>query len=96
MTTKTKYCEADTQYSSHQSLVAKLTEDLTRSLRRPGRKTLALIDKALSYLTPFESAKASVVSVSEKQELLELLNAHRLCLSPYLDLDRIESNLRKD
>ncbi|MDE6696182.1 MAG: hypothetical protein K2K25_04830 [Muribaculaceae bacterium] len=76
------------------SKVEELTLQLTRSLRRPSSRTLRLIDKALSYLLPFESPRASVTSVAEKQELLTLLNTHRLSLSPYLDLDRIESNLR--
>ena len=71
-----------------------LTEELTRSMRRPGRKTLTLIDKALSYLTPFESAKASVGSSFERRELLELLDRHRMVLSPYVDVDRVEVNLR--
>ena len=35
--------------------VTTLTAELTRSLRRPSRKTLSLIEKALSYLTPFEN-----------------------------------------
>ncbi len=75
--------------------ITEVTKQLTASMRRPSGRTLALIDKALAYLTPFESAKANVVSASEKQELLELLRTHRLSLSPYLDLDRIESNLRR-
>ncbi len=76
------------------SAIAKLSSELTASLRKPSRRTLALIDKALSYLTPFESPKASVTSASEKKDLLDLLNIHRMVLLPYLDTDRIERNLR--
>ena len=64
-------------------------------MRKPGRKTLVLIDKALSYLTPFESGKAMVASSFEKRELLELLDTHRVVLAPYLDTDRVEWNLRQ-
>ncbi|MDE7347564.1 MAG: hypothetical protein K2N48_12610 [Muribaculaceae bacterium] len=81
--------------------ISTLTADLTRSLRRPGRKTLALIDKALSYLIPFEkpqTARSADTLYCEadtiKKDLLDLLNTHRLILSPYLDTDRVESNLR--
>ena len=35
--------------------IPSLTAELTKSLRRPSRKTLSLIEKALSYLTPFEN-----------------------------------------
>ena len=77
------------------SSIATLTEELTLSLSRPGRKTLALIDRALSYLIPFESPKASVVSSSERRDLLDLLGTHKLILTPYLDIERIESNLRQ-
>ena len=73
--------------------IPELTAELTRSLRRPPRKTLSLINKALSYLTPFESAQARTASASERDDLLLLLNTHRLVLSPYMDLDRIESHL---
>ena len=76
------------------SKVARLTADLSRSLRRPGRRTLALIDRALSYLTPFESPLARTASGAERRDLLTLLTIHRTVLSPYLDTDRIESNLR--
>ncbi len=82
--------EIDTSVSK----VAELSAQLSRSLKRPSSRTLALIDKALSYLTPFESPKASVTSASEKKDLLALLNAHQLVLSPYLDTARIERNLR--
>ena len=75
--------------------IGALTSQLTASMKKPGARTLTLIDKALSYLTPFESAKASAVSQYEKRELLELLNTHRPLLTPYLDADRIESNLRR-
>ncbi|MDE6742201.1 MAG: hypothetical protein K2J58_07715 [Muribaculaceae bacterium] len=68
---------------------------LTRSLRRPTGKTLTLIDKALDWLRPFESAKASAVSPYEKRELLELLTTHRMVLAPYIDTDRVESHLRR-
>ena len=74
--------------------IAALTEELARSMRRPGRKTLSLIDKALSYLTPFESAKAVVTSIAEKRDLLELVDRHRMVLSPYVDVDRVEWNLK--
>ena len=73
--------------------IPELTAELTRSLRRPTRKTLSLINKALSYLTPFESAQATTTSRAERADLLHLLNTHRLVLSPYMDLDRIESHL---
>ena len=74
--------------------VGELTRQLSVSMRRPGRKTLALIDRALSWLRPFESGKAMVSSPYEKRELLELLDTHRMLLSPYLDTDRVEWNLR--
>ena len=73
--------------------IPELTAELTRSLRRPTRKTLSLINKALSYLTPFESPQATTTSRAERADLLNLLNTHRLILSPYMDLDRIESHL---
>ncbi len=76
------------------SAIAKLTDDLKRSLKRPSSRTLQLIDKALSYLTPFESSLARVTSASEKKDLLDLLKVHQLVLSPYIDTDRIERNLR--
>ena len=76
------------------SKVARLTADLSRSLRRPGRRTLALIDSALSYLTPFESPLARTASGAERRDLLTLLRVHRPVLRPYLDTDRIERNLR--
>ncbi len=77
------------------SPISTLTTDLTASLRRPCRKTLTLLDKALSYLSPFESVKARAASPYEKHELLELLHTHRLALTPYIDIDRIETNLRR-
>ena len=77
------------------SKVARLTADLSRSLRRPGRRTLALIDKALSYLTPFESPLARTASGAERQELLDLICTHKLIFCPYINVDRIESNLRR-
>ncbi len=76
------------------SAIAKLTDDLKRSLKRPSSRTLRLIDKALSYLTPFESSLSRVTSASEKKDLLDLLNIHRMVLTPYIDTDRIERNLR--
>ena len=75
--------------------IPELTAELTRSLRRPTRKTLSLINKALSYLTPFESAQATTTSRTERAELLAMISTHRWTLCPYLDLDRIESNLRR-
>ncbi len=77
------------------SKVAELTAQLSHSLKRPNRRTLSLIDKALSYLTPFESPRAQAASSSEKQDLLSLLAAHRMVLTPYIDTDRIEFNLRR-
>ncbi len=77
------------------SPISTLTLQLSASLKRPGRKTLSLIDKALSYLLPFESVKAQPSSAYEKHELLELLHTHRLLLSPYLDTARVEWNLRR-
>lgn len=73
-----------------------LTYELTKSLRRPTRQTLTLIDKALGWLRPFESARATAASDCEKRELLELLTTHRLALCPYIDVERIEWNLRLD
>ena len=76
------------------SSVGELTVELARSMKRPGRKTLALIDKALSYLTPFESPLACVASRAECRELLDLIHTHRSILCPYIDIDRVECNLR--
>ena len=76
------------------SSVGELRVELERSMRRPGRKTLALIDKALSYLTPFESPLACVASGAECGELLDLICTHRRILCPYIDVERVESNLR--
>lgn len=89
-------CAADTAEPAlrEASMLNKLTADLTRSLRRPTRRTLTLIDKALAYLTPFESSKASVTSPAERHDLLDLLTTHRMVLAPYIDADRIESHLR--
>ncbi len=77
------------------SKVAELTEQLTLSLRRPSNRTLRLIDRALSYLLPFESPKAGVASQAERIDLLTLLRTHRDILSPYLNADRIQTNLLK-
>ncbi len=74
--------------------ISKLSADLSASLRRPSSRTLRLLDRALSYLTPFESPLARTASPSERRDLLALLATHRAPLSPYLDLDRIERNLR--
>lgn len=70
-----------------------LTAQLTASLRKPTRRTLTLIDKALSYLTPFESTQARTASAAERAELLSLLNAHRMVLAPYLNTELIARNL---
>ncbi len=75
------------------SSIAKLCEELSASLRKPSSRTLRLIDKALSYLLPFESPKADAASQSERQDLLTLLLTHRDILSPYLNPDRIKTNL---
>ena len=80
---------------SDQVSLQTLSAALTRSLRRPGPKTLHLIDKALALLTPFESPLALTTSAAERQELLDLISTHRLTLCPYINVDRIESNLRK-
>ena len=74
-------------------ILKELSSQLSESLRHPTRKTLSLINKALSYLTPFESPKATVTSPSEKRDLLNLLTTHRQLLSPYIDTDRIESHI---
>lgn len=74
--------------------ISKLNSELTRSLRRPTSRTLRLLDRALSYLTPFESPLAKTASAAERQDLLSLLTVHRMPLSPYLDVDRVEMNLR--
>ena len=76
------------------SSVGELRDELARSMRRPGPRTIALIDKALSYLTPFESQLACVASRAERRELLDLIHAHRRILCPYIDVDRVETNLR--
>ncbi len=74
--------------------ISKLSADLSASLRRPSSSTLRLLDRALSYLLPFESPLARTASPAERRDLLELIRTHRQPLSPYLDLDRIERNLR--
>ncbi len=76
------------------SPISTLTTQLSASLKRPGSRTLSLLDRALSYLTPFESKQAAVNSPAERTDLLDLLNTHRLLLTPYLDTDRIESHLK--
>ena len=76
-------------------ILRNLTCEISLSLRRPGRRTLTLIDKALSYLTPFESPRATVASSAERRDLLELLDTHRMTLCPYLDIDKVEWNLRR-
>ena len=81
--------------SSDQVPLQTLSAALTRSLRRPGPRTLRLIDKALALLTPFESPLALTTSAAERQELLDLLRTHRLTFCPYINVDRIESNLRR-
>ena len=73
--------------------IRELTKELSVSLRHPTRRTLSLINKALYHLTPFESPQATTTSRTERADLLHLLNTHRLILSPYMDLDRIESHL---
>ena len=70
--------------SSDQGSLPTLSAALTRSLRRPGPRTLRLIDKALAILTPFESPCALTTSAAERQELLDLLRIHRLTLCPYI------------
>lgn len=75
--------------------ITTLTAQLTVSLRRPTRRTLSLMEKALSYLSPFESPLARTVSAAERLELLSLLDAHRLILAPYLDTDRVAWNLSR-
>ena len=79
---------------SASTAISDLTYQLSESMKKPGRKTLSLIEKALSYLSPFESPEAAVVSPAERYDLLTLLATHRVILSPYLDTDRIESHLR--
>lgn len=74
--------------------IPELTSQLSTSLRKPTSKTLSLINKALSYLTLFESAQTRTTSAAERTELLDMITTHRWTLSPYIDLDRIESNLR--
>ena len=81
--------------SSDQVSLQNLSAALTNSLRRPGPRTLRLIDKALALLTPFESPLALTTSAAERQELLDLLRTHRLTFCPYINVDRIESNLRR-
>ncbi len=82
------------QIAQNMSKVEELTIQLSKSLTRPSSRTLRLLDRALSYLTPFESPKASTTSPAERQDLLALLTTHRMPLSPYLDVDRVERNLR--
>ncbi len=74
--------------------ISTLTADLSRSVKRPGRRTLRLLDKALRLLHPFESPKAQVTSPSERQDLLSLVSLHRDILSPYIDVDRVATNLK--
>ncbi len=74
--------------------ISTLTADLAQSAKRPGSRTLRLLDKALRLLHPFESPRAQVTSPSERQDLLSLLSIHRDILSPYINLDKVESNLR--
>ena len=74
--------------------IRELTYELSVSLRKPTRRTLSLINKALSYLIPFESGQAKVASMAERTDLLTLLNTHRMVLCPYADLDRIEWHLQ--
>ena len=99
MTTTKTYCgtAADTAQSTPRSATTlkDLTSQLSVSMKRPTRRTITLIEKALSWLRPFESGKATVASLYEKRELLNLLDTHRLVLSPYIDVDRIESHLRR-
>lgn len=71
-----------------------LTSELAHSMKRPTRRTLTLIEKALGWLRPFESGKARTASRTERQELLELVATHRIVLSPYIDTTRVEWNLR--
>ncbi len=84
------------------------TLQLTASLRRPGPRTLRLIEKAINLLTPYEQAPRAHTARSANPAkptlrpsadtsttaLLHLLTTHRLALTPYLDTHRIESNLR--
>ncbi|MDE5872229.1 MAG: hypothetical protein K2H22_09850, partial [Muribaculaceae bacterium] len=62
MTTTTTYCGSPANTAKpilrEAPTLSTLTSELSASLRRPGRKTLSLINKALSYLTPFESPGA--------------------------------------
>ncbi len=74
--------------------ISTLTADLTRSTKRPNSRTLRLLDKALNLLHPFESPKAEVTSPSERQDLLSLVSLHRDILSPYIDVDRVATNLK--
>ncbi len=74
--------------------ISTLTADLTKSAKRPTSSTLRLLDKALHLLHPFESPKAQVASPSERQDLLSLLSLHRDILSPYIDVDRVATNLK--
>ena len=76
-------------------ILKELTAQLADSLRHPTRRTLTLINKALSYLPPFERPRAAVTSAAEKRDLLALLDSHRMTFAPYLDVDRIECNLRR-
>ena len=87
------YC--GTAADTAKPILKELSAQLTESLRHPCSKTLKLLDRALRLLIPFESPKAAVASPAEKQQLLDLIVIHRTALSPYLDLDRIERNLRQ-
>ncbi|MDE7097263.1 MAG: hypothetical protein K2O47_07215 [Muribaculaceae bacterium] len=88
------------QIDAEMSKVSRLNYDLSASLRRPTRRTLSLIDKAIALLMPFEnSCKVSKGHHSfdpgtDGADLLSLLATHRQALSPYLDISRIESNLK--
>ncbi len=80
------------QIDFHVSKVSKLTEELSASLSKPTRKTLRLIDRAIYLLLPFENSSICD-SPEDTTALLTLLTTHRLTLSPYLDIARIERNL---
>ncbi len=82
------------QITKNPSKVEEMTLTLSKSLKRPTSRTLRLIDRALSYLTPFENPQARTASPAERRDLLDLLTAHRMPLSPYLDVERVERNLR--
>ena len=85
------------------SAIPTLTAELTRSLRRPGRKTLRLIDKALSYLTPYENMELrtsqpahtarSANTPYREADTLRAIDTARSANTPYCEADTLKKDL---